>query len=66
MTEDYKVTHTQPYTYQTPEGRLVNGYRVWFVIPAFSETFYVDVPVITKEVVEKAIAPIVAGRKSLG
>jgi len=65
METEYRVTATQPYTYQTPEGHLVNGFRVWFTIPAFRETFSVDVPVLTREVVDKAVAPIVAGRKSL-
>jgi len=66
MAEEYKVTHTQPYTYQTPEMRLVNGYRVYFVVLAYNETFYVDVPIMDKSVIDKAIAPIVQGRKAIG
>jgi len=65
MATDYKVSTTQPYTYQTPEGRLINGYRVYFVITEFNETFYVDVPQMDPTTIAKAIDPIVKGRKAL-
>lgn len=66
MADEYKVTHTQPYTYQSPEGRLIAGYRIWFRVLAFDEVFYADVPAMDPAAIKRVIESMVAGRKALG
>jgi hypothetical protein len=65
MAADYTVTQTQPWTYQNPQGQLVEGYKIWFFLPAFGETHFLFMPNLNPDVVKKAIVEFVAQRKSL-
>ena len=61
----YTVTATQPYTYQDKIGQIVSGYRVWFNVTEYNETFFVNVPTLDPETVKAKIMAIVQGRKAL-
>jgi hypothetical protein len=65
MAADFKITSTQPYHYQDETMRVVDGYRVFFFLPAYDETHYVLVPSLNPETVKKAIAAVLADRKNL-
>ena len=65
MAGEYRVTSTQKYHYQDETMRVVDGYRVYFYLPAYDETHYVLVPSLNPETVKKAIAAVLADRKNL-
>ena len=65
MAAEYSVTSTQPYHYQDETMRVVDGYRVFFYLPAYNETHYVLVSSLNPETVKKAITKVIADRKSL-
>jgi hypothetical protein len=66
MATDYRVVSTQPYHYQDATMRVVDGYRVYFYLTQYDETHYVLVPSLNPEAVKRAIALLIADRKSLG
>ncbi len=65
MANDYTVISTQPYSYLDQTGQVVDGYRVYFDIPEFGETHFVQVPNLTPAVVSKAVQALVDDRKSI-
>ena len=65
MAADFQVTQTQPWTYQNAQSQLVEGYKVWFYLPAYSETHFLFMPNLNPDAVRKAITDFVAQRKSL-
>jgi len=65
MAAEYRVVSTQPYHYQDSTMRVVDGYRVYFYLTAYDETHYVLVPSLSPEAVKKAIAQVIADRKSI-
>lgn len=65
MAADYQITQTQPWTYQNPQGQLVEGFKVWFYLPTFGETHFVYVPQLLPELVKNEVVKIVNQRKNL-
>ena len=65
MSADFTVTSTQPWTYQDTRGQLVEGYKVWFYLPAFGETHFLMLPNLNPDLVRKAITELVNQRKNL-
>lgn len=65
MAADYQVTQTQPWTYQNPQGQLVEGYKVWFYIPAFGESHFLYFQNISPDTIKKGIQDFVNNRKNL-
>lgn len=65
MATDFRVVSTQKYHYQDDTNRLIDGYRVFFFLPAFDETHYVLVPTLNPETVKKAISAVIADRKNI-
>lgn len=65
MATDFQVTQTQPWTYQNPQGQLVEGFKVWFYIPQFGETHFIYLPNLNRDLVQKEITNLVNQRKNL-
>jgi hypothetical protein len=65
MAADYNIVSTQPYTYLDETSQVVEGYRVYFNIPEFNETHFVQVPNLNPDTVSKAITGIITDRKNL-
>lgn len=65
MAADFQVTQTQPWTYTNPQGQLVEGYKVWFYMPAFGETHFLFFPNINPDLLKKGITEFANQRKSL-
>lgn len=65
MSAKFQVIATQSYTYNDQTGHLVNGYRVYFYLPAYAETHSVLVPSLAKETVQAAITRVVQDRDIL-
>ncbi len=65
MANDYTVLSTQPYSYLDTTGQVVDGYRVYFLIPEFAETHFVQVPSLAPATVGKAVQALVDDRKNI-
>lgn len=65
MANDYTVISTQPYTYLDTTGQVIDGFRVFFEIPAFEETHFVQVPNLNPATVDKAAQALVDDRKNI-
>lgn len=65
MSADFSIVSTQKYTYQDETNRLIDGFRVYYFLPAYHETHYILVPTLNPEAVKAAIAKVVADRKNL-
>lgn len=65
MPNDYEVISTQPYTYLDETSQVVDGYRVFFNIPEFGETHFVQVPNLAPATVKKTVEALVTDRKSI-
>ncbi len=65
MAADYNIVSTQPYTYLDETSQVVEGYRVYFHLPEFNETHFVQVPNLNPATVSSAIEGIVTDRKKL-
>jgi hypothetical protein len=65
MVDKYVITGTQPYTYLDGTRSVVEGFRVFFHLPAFDEAHYVQVPSLNKDTVKNAIEARVKQREDL-
>ena len=65
MANDYNIISTQPYSYLDETNNVVDGYRVYFNIPEFEESHFVNVPSLKPVTVQKAITALVKDRKSI-
>ncbi len=62
---DFKIITTRTKSYINEAGQVVNGFEVTFRLLTFNETHTVNVPSLSKTVVETAILTIVADRKNI-
>ncbi len=66
MAAEYQITGVQPYTYIDSNNRLIEGYRVYFVILPYNETHHVTVASMDPETIKRAVMAAVAQRKAIG
>jgi hypothetical protein len=62
---DYVITRTMPTIYVDRSGNPVHGYTVYFDLPEFDETHYLNVPSLDEAVVRSAIERLLDQRRKL-
>jgi hypothetical protein len=62
---DYIITRTVPTVYVDRSGNPVHGYVVYFDLPEFDETHYLEVPSLDETIVKNAIERLLDQRRKL-
>jgi len=62
---DYVITRTMPTIYVDRSGNPVRGYTVYFDLPEFDETHYLNVPSLDEAVVKNVIEHLLDQRRKL-
>ena len=65
MAADWKIVSTQPYSYQDATKRLIEGFKVAFLVTQVNEIHEVKVPSLDPAIVTKAISDLVTQRLAL-
>jgi hypothetical protein len=62
---DYIITRTVPTVYVDRSGNPVHGYVVYFDLPEFDETHYIEVASLDETIVKNGIERILDQRRKL-